>query len=98
MCENCKKNNVKLPCFNCASDNNWLWNNKRCFGYSENNKNLELTAIEITLFYFNDIRNRKAVIEDANEKKISIDDWCLKYLPYESIEYYKILLEIHNNL
>lgn len=30
-------NNNKLltPCLNCAMDNNWIWNGKKCYGASE---------------------------------------------------------------
>ena len=93
---------IILPCQNCAMDNNWMWNKKRCYGVSVYVGNKEEACIDelIQNLYFN-IREREVIKETAKINNISLDEYCKTMIPEEAKVYYdelkEHLTEISNN-
>lgn len=87
---------IILPCQNCAMENNWIWNGKRCYGSSiivgeEGEASIDELVQNL---YFN-IRQREAVKEIAKTNNISLDEYCKTMIPEEAKVYYD---ELHEHI
>ena len=77
-------NNNKLltPCINCANDNNWIWNGKKCYGACNkieiNNEDLSINTYKI--FY--------------KERKYSVE-YCLNIIPEECHKKFLELVDLN---
>ena len=99
-CDNCLaygrvvEGKIVLPCQNCALENNWMWNGKRCYGVSVFvGNNEEATIEELVQNQYFEIREREGIKEIAKKNNISLDEYCKTMIPKESRVYYDELNE-----
>lgn len=65
-CKNCERygifenHRLKVPCSDCAQQNEWMWDNQRCYGVNgiSANENREATIEEVIFIAFYLIRPR----------------------------------------
>lgn len=110
MCSNCKAYGkieygiVVLPCTNCAKENNWTWNGKKCYGSLGDGEVNEIDLIVNAYHLFYKCRFYKILdkIEKSNNSDYSfmsddekvINYVCDNYIPKECINSF---LDLVNN-
>lgn len=102
ICKNCKTYGkieygiVVLPCTNCATENNWTWNGKKCYGSQGDGELNEIDLINIVynIFYISRFYKILDKIEKSNNSDYSsmndnekvINYICDNLIPKECID------------
>ncbi len=102
MCGNCwthgivENDVVKIPCMNCACDNGYQWNGRRCYGISglePGNERRESTLEILVTTFVIIVRPRYIdyIPPDINGR--TIDEYILdKFIPDEGKDMYKEMI------
>ena len=103
ICGNCWANGIvedgviKVPCMNCACDNGYQWNGRRCYGVSglvdPDNEGIESTLENLVATFVVIIRPR--YIRDPSELGgRTVDEYILdKFIPDEGKDIYKEMIQ-----
>ena len=100
ICPNCQaygqveNNIVIMPCANCARENGYDWNGRKCYGASGTSNHQESTLEDLVLTYVNNVRPRildsETFTEDLAFSNRTVDEYILdKFIPDEGKIMYK---------
>ena len=103
MCGNCRNHGIvedgviKVPCMNCACDNGYEWNGRRCYGISgmtdPGNEGRESTLENLVATFVFIIRPRY-IQDPSGLGGRTVDEYILdKFIPDEGKDMYKEMIQ-----
>jgi hypothetical protein len=98
-CLNCisygvfENNKLKVPCVNCANDNNFTWGGVRCYG-SLGDGEIDTEEFANNMYFLRYLNRHQVFREDAMENKTTCIDEMIKGIPQEAIT---IFINLVNN-
>ena len=98
-CLNCipygvfENNQLKIPCTNCASENNFMWHGNRCYG-SQGEGEITVDHFANNLYFLRYQNRHHIFCEDAKENNGICIDKMLEGIPHEAV---LIFMNLFNN-
>lgn len=103
MCRNCWKHGIVengviiVPCANCACDNGYEWNGRRCYGIcgivDPDSPVGESTLEELVATYVHIVRTRLLEYNPPDLNGRTIDEYILDIIPDEGKDMYKEMIQ-----
>ena len=99
-CPNCisygvfENNKLKVPCLNCANENNFMWQGKICYG-SLGDGEIDTEEFANNMYFLRYLNRHQVFREDAMENKTTCIDEMIKGIPQEAITIFINLVNNH---